>query len=89
MEKQKDKWDKLNAISGLVAGILVAIIGGMFTYVYRANELESLAFQHAQELRVLQVKVIQSFMTHLNYPKADVDRDQLNLQFNCSAFLGV
>ena len=64
MEKQKDKWDKLNAISGLVAGILVAIIGGMFTYVYRANELESLAFQHAQELRVLQVKVIQSFMTH-------------------------
>jgi len=29
MEKHKDKWDKLNAISGLVAGILVAIIGGL------------------------------------------------------------
>jgi hypothetical protein len=65
-EKTKDTWGKLNSISGLATALLVALIGGFFTLVYRGSESRSLASQEAQELRVLQVQTIQNFMPHLN-----------------------
>jgi hypothetical protein len=38
--KVKDKWDKLSAVSPLVAGILVAAIGTSATFIYNERRLE-------------------------------------------------
>src|SRR5436190_1873410 len=62
--RSKDVWDKLNAASGIVAGALVATIGGFATYGYNRRA--------ERELAVRRVQTIQTFLPLL---KADEDRE--------------
>jgi len=36
--KEKDFWDKMTAVSGIVAGLIVAIVGGTFTFIYEDKQ---------------------------------------------------
>jgi S1-C subfamily serine protease len=82
-EQTKDVWDKLDAASGIVAGVLVAAIGAFATYVYNQRQQQATAADAEQQraaedaraerqLAVLRVQTIQSFFPHL---KSD-DRDR-------------
>jgi hypothetical protein len=68
----KDIWDKMDSISGLSSGVLLAIIGAIATYVYRNREIRSEELQKKRELDILQVQTIQGFMPQLQSgdPKA-------------------
>jgi S1-C subfamily serine protease len=61
----KDIWDKISAVSGLVSGLLIAIIGGIATFVYRERERNAEEATKNRELSVQQVQTIQSFMPQL------------------------
>ncbi|MBK8905422.1 MAG: trypsin-like peptidase domain-containing protein [Anaerolineaceae bacterium] len=62
---QKDVWDKLAAISGLVSGISVAIIGGLATYTYNERKRKADHAHNDRELAVQRVQTTQSFMPQL------------------------
>lgn len=62
---QKDIWDKLEAISGLVTGGLIALIGLVVTYVYREREQRAEKAHNERELAILQVQTVQRFMPQL------------------------
>lgn len=63
--KPKDIWDKLNAISGLVSGGLVAAIGIIATYLYNERQRKNAEAQKTREIAILQVQTIQGFMPQL------------------------
>jgi hypothetical protein len=60
---QKDVWDKISSISGLLSGMLIAIIGGVATYVYREREKASEKLRDKEHLSILRVQTIQGFMS--------------------------
>jgi S1-C subfamily serine protease len=64
-DKPKDVWDKLNAISGLISGGLVAAIGIIATYLYNERQRKNAEAQKQREIAILQVQTIQSFMPQL------------------------
>jgi PBS lyase HEAT-like repeat len=47
--RPKDKWDKLGAISGLVSGLLIAVIGGFVTVIFKRRETALLEAQSKRE----------------------------------------
>lgn len=53
----KDFWDKLRALGPIVSGILIALIGGIFTYSYRK-----------QEMAIREVAAFQAYISHLKVP---------------------
>jgi hypothetical protein len=63
--EKKDTWDKLSSISGLVTGVLVALIGATATYLYNERQRTTQAADRARELRVMEVQTIASFLPHL------------------------
>jgi S1-C subfamily serine protease len=80
----KDVWDKLSAISGLVAGILVALIGAVATYIYNQRQQQATAadaelqrsaedVRAERQLAVLRVQTIEAFFPHL---KSTDERDR-------------
>lgn len=73
---EKDIWDIINAFSGLLSGILIAIVGGIATYVYREREKSAedartslqIAVDEKQNQRsnlILEVQTVESFMPWL------------------------
>jgi hypothetical protein len=78
-DKPKDTWDKFNALSPFVTGLIVAIVGGLFTFNEgRRNELlkqQEIAAQNRQgiedfatkehQARVLELQTIAQFMPYL------------------------
>ena len=71
-KKPKDLWDKLQALSGLISGGVVALIGILATYVYNRRQQINEKSRSQRELSILQVQTVQSFMPQLqsNDPKA-------------------
>jgi hypothetical protein len=63
--KPKDIWDKLNAVSGLISGGLVAAIGIIATYLYNERQRKNAEAQKLREIAILQVQTVQSFMPQL------------------------
>jgi len=63
--KTKDVWDKLNAVSGLISGGLVAAIGIVATYLYNERQRKNAETQKQREIAILQVQTVQSFMPQL------------------------
>jgi S1-C subfamily serine protease len=61
----KDIWDIISSTSGLVSGIVIALIGGILAYVYRERERASAELHNEQQLAVLQAQTIQGFMPQL------------------------
>lgn len=64
-KKPKDIWDKLNAISGLVSGGLVAIIGILATFLYNERQRKNSEEQKQREIAISQAQTVQSFMPQL------------------------
>jgi S1-C subfamily serine protease len=65
-DKEKDFWDKLTASGPLIGGVLVAIIGGIATYMYNARQQRATDHQAAQELRVTRVQTLGELMPFLS-----------------------
>ncbi len=72
----KDRWDKLGAISGLLSGSVVALLGLLITYILsernrtgseqqKERELAISDQQKQRELAILQVQTVQGFMPQL------------------------
>lgn len=57
----KDVWDILSALSG----VLVATIGAVATYVYNRRQRAAQAIETARELRVTEVQTVANFLPHL------------------------
>lgn len=62
---EKDTWDKLNAISGLISGGFVTAVGIAATYLYNERQRKNSETQKTRELKVLQAQTVQSFMPQL------------------------
>jgi hypothetical protein len=71
--KKKDSWDKVSAVSGLTSGILVALIGGLFTYYYNKQQRRTQeasekrqqridAIQHKRELALSEIQTLEKFL---------------------------
>ena len=68
----KDWWDKLGTLSGLVSGVLVAVIGAYATWVYnrRQNAVEEAQrrreeAQKERELETLNIQTAERFLPYL------------------------
>jgi len=59
--KKKDIWDKL----GSLGGILVALIGAIFSYLYQHHQAEQDAILKAQEAHLQQIQTVAPFMSYL------------------------
>jgi hypothetical protein len=62
----RDFWDKAHAIAGLSTGVLIAVIGGLFTYVYNERQLSAQQAQSRRTLVVDQVRVVETLFPHLS-----------------------
>jgi S1-C subfamily serine protease len=62
----KDRWDKLAAISTLISGIVVALIGFYATSVYNRRQKEAEDHRKDQELTISQVQTVEKFIPHLS-----------------------
>lgn len=58
---QKDLWDKL----GASAGLLVAIVGGVFSYLYSSHQSQLDTITQAHEQKLQQVQTVGTFMPYL------------------------
>jgi hypothetical protein len=84
-DKPKDKWDKFSALSPFVTGLIVAIVGGVFTYVesnrnellkqqeiaQRTHQNEQDAQTREHQARILELQTIAQFMPYLTGRKED------------------
>lgn len=61
----KDIWDKLSAVSGLISGILVALIGGIAAYLYRERERITSESRDKKELALMELQATQGFFPYL------------------------
>ncbi len=64
-EQKKDLWDRFSSISGLVSGIVVALIGTGFTYVYNVRTEQRDAQTKEQQERLQELQTIVQFMPYL------------------------
>jgi S1-C subfamily serine protease len=62
----RDFWDKAQAVAGLAAGVLVAVIGGLFTYVYNERARSSQEAQRERALNVQHVRTVKTLFPHLS-----------------------
>lgn len=62
---EKDGWDKLEAIAPLLSAVIVALIGGIATYVYNERQRATTASQRAREMQTMEVQTVASFLPHL------------------------
>src|SRR2546427_7477229 len=64
-EKGKDLWDKVSSVSGLASGIIVALIGGIFTYLYNVRSEERDTQNKIQQQKLQELQTIVQFMPYL------------------------
>jgi S1-C subfamily serine protease len=63
---KKDAWDKMTAISGLVSGLAVALIGFYATNVYNRRQRQSDERRKDQELLIAQIQTVEKFIPYLS-----------------------
>ena len=63
--QKKDFWDKVEASGALVGAALVAIIGGLATYLYNKRSQDLDAQQKAQDASINRIKVAGEMFPHL------------------------
>lgn len=61
----KDFWDKADAISGILSGVIVALIGLLATHTYNQRQLANQKAQRNREITISQVQTVQTFMPQL------------------------
>ncbi len=62
----KDVWDKLTALSGVISGIMVALIGFYATNVYNRRQQAIAERRKDQELLISQIQTVEKFIPHLS-----------------------
>jgi S1-C subfamily serine protease len=62
---RKDIWDKLSAISGILSGGLIALIGIYATLAFNRRQLAAKSLQKKRELRILEVQTLGTFFSYL------------------------
>ena len=60
-----DIWDEIAALSGLITGILEALIGGVGTYVIAKRQRVAEEGRSQRQLDVLRVQTVQGFISSL------------------------
>jgi hypothetical protein len=64
-KKPKDAWDKISALGALVSGILVAVIGGLFTLAYSVVNEQRDAKTKAEQARIQELQAVAQLMPYL------------------------
>ncbi|WKN30314.1 serine protease [Porifericola rhodea] len=64
-KNQKDVWDKLNAVSGIVSGIVVALIGIYATNALNRSQKRREDLRKDQQLSISQADTLEKFLPHL------------------------
>ncbi len=62
---KKDIWDRLGAISTLITGIFVGLVGIGATAIYNARQLDIAEAEQARTLQIRRVEIVQQFFPHL------------------------
>jgi Trypsin-like peptidase domain len=62
----KDAWDKVSAVSSLVSGLTVALIGFYATNVYTRRQRLTEEHRKGQELVISQIQTVEKFIPHLS-----------------------
>ena len=62
----KDNWDKLTAVSGLLSGVLVALMAFYATNVYNRRQKKTEENRKDQELLIAQIQTVEKFFPHLS-----------------------
>ncbi|MES2444770.1 MAG: serine protease [Pseudomonadota bacterium] len=65
-EPVKDFWDKLAAASGLVSGIMVALIGFYATGIYNKRQKAAEERRRDQEILVAQIQTVEKYLPYLS-----------------------
>lgn len=61
----KDKWDKAGVILPLLASLLVALIGALFTFVYQQSQKRQQAQVQEQNVRLARVQAVAQLLPYL------------------------
>lgn len=69
-KETKDFWDKLSASSGLISGLLIALIGALATFVYRQRQLASEEARASREAAVMESQLLATLIPHLKSNEA-------------------
>lgn len=77
--EKKDFWDKLDAASGIIAGLAVAGIGFYATNIYNKRQKKAEDQRKDKELLVNQVQTVASFIPHLSGTNEEAKRAALVL----------
>ena len=62
----KDVWEKIEAVAPLLSAVIVAIIGGIATYIYNERQRAATAVQQKREMQTMEVQTVASFLPHLH-----------------------
>ncbi|KQY30976.1 hypothetical protein ASD38_06330 [Caulobacter sp. Root487D2Y] len=65
LKPDKDGWDKLTAISGLISGIAVAGIGFYATNVYNRRQTAAESARKDREIQFAEIQTVEKFIDHL------------------------
>jgi hypothetical protein len=64
-QTRRDTWDRLAAFSPLIGGVLVALIGGVATYVFNRRQEAAEDARNSHELAIQRVQTLRAFMPEL------------------------
>lgn len=64
-DKSKDTWDKLEAVSGIISGVIIALFGFYAANIYNRRQKEHEAERKDQLLSLGQADTLEKFLPHL------------------------
>jgi S1-C subfamily serine protease len=64
-ERKKDVWDKVSALSGIVTGVLVALIGFYATQVYDGRSRDTERQDRQRGVAAVELEAVEKFFPHL------------------------
>jgi hypothetical protein len=64
--KSKDVWDRFAALSPLISGLAVALVGAVFTGIYSSRQSEIQKELQSHQNRILEMQTIEGFLPHLS-----------------------
>jgi hypothetical protein len=63
---QKDIWDKLSAVSTFISGVLIALIGGTFTFLWHEAESQRNAEEKQHQSLIGELETFEKFIPYLD-----------------------
>lgn len=69
--EQKDFWDKFQSMSTFLSGVIIALVGLIFTSLYNERQAQRDQAVKEQQIRLAQVELMQKFLPQLTGPEQD------------------